>query len=201
MAKRRGLSADEIDLWRRAMRSTEPLPGRQLPPAPQAPQAARPSATPVSPVKSHHDPACPAPPTPQRQHEGRAPSRPQSHGLDAATARRARRGRLIVDRRIDLHGMRQDEAHNALVRFVLASGAQGCRCVLVITGKGGRADRDAGDAPFMGRKGQGLGVLKRMVPVWLSQEPLRSRVFTTETAHQRDGGAGALYVFLRRQHG
>jgi len=199
--KRRDLTADELALWRRAMRNTMPLPGRtqeiavepagtpaaaagnaQRPPARSAPQSApQPSAT----DKTQPAGTASAPP----------PTAAPPSGVDAATNRRLRRGRLTVEARCDLHGMRQFEAHGALNRFIAESQAAGRRCVLVITGKGGRI-ADTGDAPFMQR--QEDGVLRRQVPHWLRQEPNASLVFAIEPAHARHGGSGALYVFLRK---
>ncbi len=195
MAKGRSLTAEESALWRRAMRHTEPLSDRpsESPNPDPKPVAAAASEPPASRPLSRPSPEQPAPkkPDPKPTQEKRL------HGLDSATARKARRGKLSVEGRIDLHGMRQDEAHGALIRFVMSSVTRGRRCVLVITGKGGR-ERDDGDALFMSRQGTGDGVLRRMLPVWLAQEPLRSRVYACEAAHSRDGGSGAFYVFLKR---
>ena len=113
---------------------------------------------------------------------------PSGQTIDGATARKLRRGKLPVDGRIDLHGMRQNEAFEALSRFIRASHATGRRCVLVITGKG-RA-RDGYEQP---------GILRRNVPEWLQTGSLAPLVVGFETAHVRDGGDGALYVLLRRK--
>ncbi|MGE0717054.1 MAG: Smr/MutS family protein [Alphaproteobacteria bacterium] len=111
--------------------------------------------------------------------------------MDAATVERLRRGRLPVTRRIDLHGMTQAEAHGALERFLGDADRAGRRCVLVITGRGGwGAGEDGG-----GRK----GVLRRMVPRWLNEPANRGRILAFAEAQPRDGGAGALYVLLRRR--
>ncbi|MGF1453996.1 MAG: Smr/MutS family protein [Alphaproteobacteria bacterium] len=149
-------------------------------------------------VRPDTAPSPPARQSARSQDRGSGTPASAFNGLDAATARRVRRGRLSVDGRIDLHGMRQDEAHGALNRFIMAANARGWRCVLVITGKGDRARREDMEAVFMARRGQGEGVLKRMVPLWLGQEPLRSRIYSVQAAHQRDGGSGALYIFLKR---
>ncbi len=187
MSKRRRLTAEEVDLWRRAMRSTDPLPGRALPPAPSE-QTGTPSPAPQT------KPQAP-PPAQTRRGE---PSAAKWHGVDSGTARKIRRGRMDVEAKIDLHGMRQAEAHQALNRFIHSAVTRGRRCVLVITGKGGRVRTRAEDAAFMRSESTGDGILRRQVPLWLAQEPLGSRIFAVEPAHQKDGGGGAFYVFLRR---
>lgn len=101
------------------------------------------------------------------------------------------RGKYQPERRIDLHGMTQSEAHPELIRFILAAHRDGKRFVLVITGKG-RQGQDAGPIP------QRMGVLRHQVPMWLSQSPLGSVVLQIATAHVRHGGVGAFYVYLRR---
>jgi DNA-nicking Smr family endonuclease len=187
--KRRNLTAEELALWRQAMSNTKPLPGRDadesledLPlkaPLPsQFREAVR--SLPSAPGTSH-------PPA------ARAP-KPSSGGLDAAAKRRLRRGRIEVEGRVDLHGMRRAEAHSALAHYLAESQAAGRRCILVITGKGGRTT-GAGEGDFVTR---GDGVLRQQVPQWLRQEPSSSRIFAVEQAHPRHGGAGALYVFLRK---
>ncbi|WP_019645101.1 Smr/MutS family protein [Novispirillum itersonii] len=105
-----------------------------------------------------------------------------SPGVDHRTAQRFKRGRMDIDARIDLHGMGQEVAHSALIRFISGSASAGLRCVLVITGQGDR----------------GQGVLKRMVPRWLNDETLRPIVLSFSQAQVEHGGYGALYVLLRR---
>jgi DNA-nicking Smr family endonuclease len=96
-----------------------------------------------------------------------------------------------VDGRIDLHGMRQDRAFSALLGFLRQSQARGFRTVLVITGKG----KESLDFPA----GKGRGVLRQSVPAWLARPDLRDLVLGFEEAGRRHGGAGALYVRLRRR--
>ena len=98
-----------------------------------------------------------------------------------------RRRRLHRDRddhgdQLDLHGMTQDQARAALTAFVLRACAERQRHVLVITGKGNLGD----------------GVLRRRVPEWLAEPPLRKVVTGLSEAHRRHGGEGALHVALRR---
>jgi DNA-nicking Smr family endonuclease len=98
-----------------------------------------------------------------------------------------------VDAVIDLHGMRQDEAHATLLSFLRRSQNAGHALVLVVTGKGGAA---SGLALFEER-----GVLRRVVPHWLRLPDLRALVLGFEEASPHHGGAGALYVRLRRRRG
>jgi len=97
---------------------------------------------------------------------------------------------LRVEARIDLHGMYQAEAHGALIGFLMRARAAGHAHVLVVTGKGGPSFDDA----FSER-----GVLRRSVPHWLRSPDLRGIVIGFEEAARHHGGAGALYVRLRRR--
>lgn len=117
------------------------------------------------------------------------PPRPVIPGLDRNTARRLARGRRDPDAVLDLHGMTADRAHGALNRFIHDSAQAGLRCVLVVTGKGRGEDG--------GRRGE--GVLRRETPRWLGVAPLAARIVGVFEAHPRHGGAGALYVYLKRQ--
>jgi DNA-nicking Smr family endonuclease len=110
--------------------------------------------------------------------------------LERRTKAALRRGRQGVEAVIDLHGMRQADAHQALRGFLHRAQGAGLKIVLVITGKGAAG---AEDTPFAER-----GVLRRMVPHWLRLPDLRPLVVGFEEAADRHGGAGALYVRLRR---
>jgi len=99
---------------------------------------------------------------------------------------RLKRGQLVIEARLDLHGMTQSEAHERMRRFLETSRDSGYRTVLVITGKGLRRD------------GQ-IGILRSAVPRWLNQPPLRHWIKAFDHAAPRDGGEGALYILLRRR--
>jgi DNA-nicking Smr family endonuclease len=117
-------------------------------------------------------------------------------GLDGRTALRLRRGLLEPDGRLDLHGYTEQAAHRALIRFLRGARAGGHRLVLIVTGKGGVSPPDA---PFeMDYGGTRRGVLKNAVPRWLAEPALAPLVAGTAPAHRRHGGAGALYVYLRK---
>ena len=82
------------------------------------------------------------------------------------------------------HGMTQAEAHGALSAYLDRAQGATRRCILVITGKG--------------RVSENGGVLRTMVPRWLNAPATRARVLAIAPAQPKDGGAGALYVLLRR---
>jgi DNA-nicking Smr family endonuclease len=92
---------------------------------------------------------------------------------------------MRIDGRIDLHGLHQAEAHRELAHFIADSFAAGRRLVLVITGKG------AGEG--------GRGVLRAAAPRWLNEAPLREKILAVREARPQHGGAGALYVLLKRR--
>ncbi len=121
------------------------------------------------------------------------PNKPLS-SLDRRTSQKLRNGRIPIDATLDLHGFRQAEAHNRLIRFVESCQSQGFKCVLVITGKG---------VPDMAQKPRGAenvrGVLRTALPNWLQTPPLDRYVVKYQSAHIHHGGAGAFYLFLRRR--
>jgi DNA-nicking Smr family endonuclease len=120
----------------------------------------------------------------------------ESKGLDRRTSERLRRGQLPIEAVLDLHGLRQAEAQQQLSRFLLHHHQAGRRCVLVITGKGGRRGQKEDDGLGLGDPG---GVLRRMLPLWLDMNPLRPLILDHAAAKPKDGGAGAFYILLRRQ--
>jgi DNA-nicking Smr family endonuclease len=178
----RPLSPEERRLWGQVARSVRPLKGKLLPPEPEPEER-----TAGAPMPEIVPPPVPAPSRPEK------PSLPPLAPLERRTVKALRRGTRPVDSVIDLHGMRQDEAHYALVNFLHRAQASGSGVVLVITGKGGAA---AGGGLFEER-----GVLRRMVPHWLRLPDLRSLVIGFEEASPQHGGSGALYVRLRRRRG
>ncbi len=120
------------------------------------------------------------------------PRAPQPPRLDARLHRRMRQGKLRPEARLDLHGMRLDQAHAALLGFVMRAHGRGYRQLLVITGKGRDGADDAGPIP------ESRGVLRRQVPHWLTMPPLAPLVQEVVPAHRSHGGAGALYVYLKK---
>ena len=178
----RPLSDEEIMLWLTVTRNIARRPGAAAPELPLR--------KPEKPEKIAASPA--AAPTPFNVTPKPAP-RPAVPGL-APLERRARqklaRGHMPVDAALDLHGLRQHEAHPALHGFLLRAQHQGAKIVLVVTGKGeGRASDTYEEG----------GVLRRAVPIWLRAPEWRGLVVGFEEAARHHGGAGALYVRIRRR--
>ncbi|KQP28454.1 DNA mismatch repair protein MutS [Methylobacterium sp. Leaf102] len=206
----RGLSGEDAYLWGEIARLITPLRAKSKP-KPKAPDA-NPPATPLpkAGAKPAHKPssATPAKPAvkPPAKRVTLKPNPPPAFpahvvappaaapalapGLERRVRLAFRRGALQVDARIDLHGMYQAQAHGALTGFLMRARAAGHTHVLVVTGKGGMDYNDA----FSER-----GVLRRSVPHWLRAPELRSIVLGFEEAARHHGGAGALYVRLRRR--
>jgi DNA-nicking Smr family endonuclease len=112
---------------------------------------------------------------------------------DRQTSRQLDKGRLEVEARLDLHGLRQRDAHAQLRRFLKTAQAQGLKHVLVITGKG--TDQTASRSFY---EEDERGVLRQAVPHWLSGPEFATLVVSYSQAPRRLGGGGALYVRLRR---
>jgi DNA-nicking Smr family endonuclease len=119
-----------------------------------------------------------------------APPRTEPGVLEPGMRRRLMRGHIEIDATLDLHGLHQDEARSALGRFVPARAARGDRTLLIITGKG---LKKTDDLQILDR-----GVLRAMLPVWLSEPPLAPYIAGWNSAAQGHGGEGAFYVRLRR---
>lgn len=175
----RRLSEEEIALWAEVAKSVARRHGASLPaivepkPTPPAPKGATPPASAAS--------------EPPRK----APRQPPLAPLERRLKRDLSRGRAAVDSAIDLHGMNQAQAHQALRGFLVHMQARGAKLVIVVTGKGGKqASPVWADEP---------GVLRRLVPQWLREADMRAVVVGFEEAGRAHGGAGALYVRLRRR--
>jgi DNA-nicking Smr family endonuclease len=161
-------------LWRRVAETITPLARRK--PAPVFPPAAPPPLPGETPRRAHGPAPRPVGPPPLPAAELRAGTAP---GVDRSTNDKLKHGQLPIEAKLDLHGMDRERAHRALDRFLEGAAGQGKRCVLVVTGKS--------------------GVLKSDVPRWLNEQPARSRLIAFAAAQPRHGGAGALYLLLKRR--
>ncbi len=106
-------------------------------------------------------------------------------GLDRRLLARLRKGFFSVQDHIDLHGMTREEARKALIEKLVGARRRSLRCLLVITGRGLHSE---GKEP----------VLKTAVVEWLTGKKLGRHVLAFCSARPHDGGAGAVYVLLRR---
>lgn len=105
--------------------------------------------------------------------------------LDPKIYRQLRAGQFSPEAHLDLHGLNADQAMLALLHFVREHYMAGKRCLLVIPGRGSNSPG-------------GLPVLKEELKSWLTRDPLKRAVLAFTTALPRHGGAGALYVLLRK---
>ncbi|HEX2116794.1 MAG TPA: Smr/MutS family protein, partial [Alphaproteobacteria bacterium] len=154
--------ADDAALFRAAMRDVKPLAHRRSASTMEAPAAPR------------QQPEAKRAASPRRDGSVAKPPPAPNPGIDRRTAERLRKGEIAIERRIDLHGMTQDDAHAALDRFVRQAWKDGKRMLLVITGKGSVAE--------------GGGVLRRQVPRWLAVGEHAARLLRLEPAQPRHGG-------------
>ena len=177
----RRLSEEEIALWAEVAKSVARRRGASLP----AIVEPKPKPTPAS----HKGATAPA--SAPSEASRNAPRQPPLAPLERRLKRDLSRGRAAVDSAIDLHGMNQAQAHQALRGFLVHMQARGAKLVIVVTGKGGKqASPVWADEP---------GVLRRLVPQWLREADMRAVVLGFEEAGRAHGGAGALYVRLRRR--
>jgi DNA-nicking Smr family endonuclease len=186
--KKRTLSARDRALWAEVVKSAAPmhkaatLPDEPAPATSAVPPTVEPPV-PLQPFRVGERSAAQSAVVP--------PGREPHLRMDRRTFTQLKRGKSKPEARIDLHGMTAARAHTTLIAFVLRAHAEGQRLLLVITGKG---DPEGG-----GLYPEARGVLRRQVPHWLELPPLGPLILQVTEAHQRHGGSGAFYVYLRRR--
>jgi DNA-nicking Smr family endonuclease len=181
--KKRGLTGEDRTLWNEIAKSIRPLPGRRTKLGDE-PEELRVEDQISKGAERRNRPVA-APPVKRRD-----PAPPPLAPIDRRLKQRLSRGSAGIDARLDLHGYTQAEAKARLHRFLEAAQAREHTMVLVITGKGKR------NAESWAHEG---GVLKRQVPLWLALPEFRSLVVGFEESAQPHGGAGALYVRVRKR--
>lgn len=181
--RKRSLSEEDRALWETVAKQVKPL---------RKPRPAKPQPPKLHPPMSAAEPVAakvavpPRPAPPMQVPKAAKPAIPPLAPLGRRERTRLSRGRSEIDARIDLHGMTQSHAHQALHSFLLRAHHEGLTFVLVITGKG-----------KVGSETE-RGVLRRQVPHWLGLPEFRTLIVGFEEAHIGHGGAGALYVRIRR---
>lgn len=112
--------------------------------------------------------------------------------LDASWDRRLARGLVAPDSSIDLHGHDLDSAYRALDHALGLAIARGDRLMLLVTGRPPRPESERPHA---------RGRIRAAVGDWLAASRHAARIAAVRPAHPRHGGAGALYLVLRRSRG
>ncbi len=172
---RRALSESDRDAWAAYARHVAALPGREALPALTPPVVAIPAV------------AAPAPLLPPAPRPARAAAPyyvtvgDQPPGVDNATWGRLRTGKLPPTRTLDLHGRTAQNAFHALLAFLHRAHADRVRVVEVITGRG---------------SGEGGGVIRRELPLWLNLPPVRPLVLAV--THPHTNNVGSVRLLLRR---
>lgn len=174
---RKSLTREDRVLWTRVARTAKPLPGKTVPEEDEAEAPAEPPRAKAAAVK--------APPGQSPRPEIATPGRNAPRKMDASTREKIARGRLAIAGRVDLHGLRQEEAHMLLLSFLRRAYEADRRYLLVITGKGSSPASE--------------GILRRAVPQWFATAPFRQLISGYEEASRQHGGEGAIYVRLRRR--
>ncbi len=107
------------------------------------------------------------------------------HGLDPKIFHRLKKGQFSIEGNLDLHGMNADQAQFSLLTFIRDHYLNGSRCLLIIPGRGKGSP-------------QKMGILKKELQSWLTRDPLKRVVLAFCTSLPKHGGAGAVYVLLRK---
>ena len=181
MAGRR-LSPDEAALWRRvagsvrAIRPVSIIETKAPPPAPPARAEGEPQCTGYS---------------PPRLRGGVGGGSSSANTLDGTWDKKIGTGQITPNRTIDLHGYNLAAAHHRLDRGLDEAIRDGVRVILLVTGRAPRTGGSRIDLPLR-------GIIRSSVGDWLAASRHRPAIAAVRNAHPRHGGAGALYIVLRR---
>ena len=187
MTRKRHVTEEEAQLFAHAMKDVRPARSRAkkraLAEKPKPPKLA--SAAPLTTGSAK----LPARPLAAKSKDSPPPA------IDRRTEQKLKRGRIEIDATLDLHGLKQHAAHSRLVHFIARASEDGHKAVLIVTGKGTPRGEETSYMP-----GERRGVLRAQVPLWLEEAPLRAYVRGVKSAGPRHGGAGALYVLIKRRN-
>jgi DNA-nicking Smr family endonuclease len=195
----RRLSAEEAEIWGRVTAtvraldgagSASPLPTPQPPPASGRGSSTSPPPSLLTTGLREVPPLHPPSRLAVRPGVGRAvtkPPPPPADTLDGGWDRRLRRGVVIPDRTIDLHGHDLASAHATLDHALDRAVGEGVRVLLLVTGRAPKGERP-----------HRRGLIRASVGDWLASSRHAGRIAAVRNAHPRHGGAGALYIILRR---
>ena len=192
--RKRFLSEEEIELWARVTRNDEPLARPQPLCLADRPPPSETNTPAVAAAPNGVGKTAAAMPAIVPTRSKPAPVPPHAP-FDPRISKRLARGRHSIDARLDLHGLRQQDAYVVLRRFLARCQADGLRHVLVITGKGGKPE-DTPARDFW--QTDERGILRRLVPQWLAEPSFRLHVVSFTESAMKHGGSGALYVTIRK---
>ena len=185
----RRLDPDESALWRKVTATVKPLAKAKAPLAPAAPPPVKPPKP--APRSTAAPAAAPRPatklPPPRRTH--------QAATLDGHWDRRLRKGLIRPDMSIDLHGHTLASAQALLDEAIGRALLRGARVLLVVAG---RLRPGADRLPVMHGDPRPRGAIRASLPDWLAYSPHADQIVALRPAHISHGGAGAVYVILRR---
>ena len=105
------------------------------------------------------------------------------NGIDFKTSQALKKGKIVPEDHLDLHGFTMVQAREELTEFIHFALLHDIRCIRIIHGKGYKAQQD-------------YPLLKNKVNSWLRQHP---QVLAFNSALPKDGGTGAVYVLLKQQ--
>ena len=191
-SRKRRLSEEEIELWARVARSAEPLARAPLHLTDRRPAEANSLAVASAPNATENIATAKPSVVPAWNRPARVPPHAP---FDSRVSKKIARGRHPIDARLDLHGLRQQDAYVLLRRFLARCQTDGLRHVLVITGKGGKPD-DSATRNFW--RSEERGILRRLVPQWLAEPSFRLHIVSFTESAMKHGGSGALYVTIRK---
>ena len=172
----RPLNPDEANLWARVMATVRPLRAVAVP-------AVSPAARPPAPVADTTVVPAVTKPLPVPRQRGPGVT------LDGGWDRRIARGAVAPDSTLDLHGHTLQSAYHLLDAGIERALGRGDRVLLLVTGKPPRAESERPHA---------RGAIRAAVADWLAASRHADRIAAVRGAHPRHGGAGALYLVLRR---
>jgi DNA-nicking Smr family endonuclease len=192
MRRPRGLSREEAELWGRVAKTVRPLAGKV--------KLTGPTPSPSPEGEGDFSVRAMPKPLPFRGGVGVGPvEKPKSvhqprpldrHGLDGSWEKKLARAEVQPDFTLDLHGHSLDAAHARLDHGLAQAVTMGARVVLVITGK--PRPVDAAD------RGSKRGAIRAKLLDWLALGSHASKIAAVRAAHRKHGGAGAVYVVLKR---
>ncbi len=106
-----------------------------------------------------------------------------------------KKGRINIDRRIDLHGYTLLEAQEKLRAEIIKTHTNNKRCILVITGKGSYINKDSEvEKPRLF-----YGKIKNSIISWINENELKKYILTYQDAGFEHGGDGAIFIYLRKK--